>query len=100
MAEICIWIVFQAHPSQLTDKKDQHPDFFGHFICPSSRRDPEELLAEVLSNRKLFLAQITSRRTIAKAADWGMQEQLKTQVDEQGYGLSLTKVHRGLVPFD
>jgi len=32
--------------------------------------------------------------------DWGMNERLKAQVDEQGFGLSLTKIHHGRAPQD
>lgn len=93
MAEKCNWIVFQAHPRRFEETEDEHPDFFGVFVCPTSRRDPELLLGEVLSNRKLFLAQITDVRLVAETDDWGMNERLKTQMNEQGYGISLTKIH-------
>ena len=62
--------------------------------------EPEQLLGEVLSNRKLFLAQIRDSRSVAKSADWGMNERLKAQVDEQGFGLSLTKMNYISVPVD
>jgi len=100
MAEACNWIVFHTHTSQLAESEDQHPDFFGVFVCPASRRDPEDLLGEILSNRKLFLTKISDSRSVDKAADWGMHERLKTQVEEQGYGLSLTKIHQVIVPVD
>jgi hypothetical protein len=29
-----------------------------------------------------------------------MNERLKAQIDEQGYGFTLTKIHRGAVPYD
>jgi len=93
MSDKCNWIVFQAHPRRFEETEDEHPDFFGVFVCPDSRREPELLLGEVLSNRKLFLAQITDTRSVAQSDDWGMNERLKAQVGEQGYGIALTKIH-------
>jgi hypothetical protein len=100
MAEACNWIVFHAHPTHFVESDDKHPDFFGVFVCPASRSEPEQLLGEVLSNRKLFLAQIRDSRSVAKTADWGMNERLKAQVDEEGFGLSLTKMNYVSVPED
>jgi hypothetical protein len=100
MAEAFNWITFHAHTTRFEEGEEKHPDFFGIFICPVLRREPEQLLAEVLSNRNLFLAQIVDRRPKAKADDWGMNERLKAQIDEQGYGFTLTKIHRGAVPYD
>ncbi len=100
MTEPCAWIVFQAHPTKFTESEDEHPEFFGVFVCPASRPEPEQLLGEVLTNRKLFLAEITDRRTTSKTTDWGMHERLKAQIDEQGYGLSLIKLHSQPIPVD
>jgi hypothetical protein len=96
MSEACTWIVFRAHPTRFTESEDEHPDFFGVFVCPMSRREPELLLGEILSNRKLFLARIDESRSVDPKADWGVNERLKAQVEEQGYGISLTKVHQAL----
>jgi len=93
MAEACNWITFQAHPTRFEESEDDHPDFFGVFVCPGSRREPEQLLGEVLSNRKLFLAQISDTRFVPTSDDWGMNERLKGQLDVEGYGISLTKIH-------
>jgi hypothetical protein len=93
MAEKCNWIVFQAHPRRFEETEDEHPDFFGVFVVPASRREPEMLLGEVLTNRKLFLAQITGSKSVPLTDDWGMNERLKAQMNEQGYGMSLTKIH-------
>jgi len=98
MVEACNWIVFHAHSTPFVESEDKHPDFFGNFICPESRRDPEQLLGEVLDNQKLFLTQISGSRLVSKTADWGMHERLKVQVEEQGYGFSLTKIHLVSVP--
>jgi hypothetical protein len=100
MPEKCNWIVFQAHATQFNKKEDHHPDFFGTFVCPALRREPEQLLGEVLSNQKLFLVQINSTKSVDKDADWGMNERLKAQIDDQGFGLSMTKIQQGVVPFD
>ena len=100
MDKTCNWIVFQAHPTRFAESEDEHPDFFGVFVCPASRREPELLLGEVLGNRKLFLTQIRDRRSVAQRDDWGMNERLKAQIEEQGYGLSLTKIHYGAATFD
>ena len=100
MSDACTWMVFHAHPTRLVESKKEHADFFGTFACPALRSEPELLLAEVLSNRKLFLSQIVDRRSKAMKDDWGMNERLKAQVAEQGFGLSLTKIHRGVVPQD
>ena len=100
MVEKCNWISFQAHPTQFNKKEDHHPDFHGVFVCQASRRDPEQLLGEVLGNRKLVLVQVTGFKMAKLDDDWGMNERLKGQMDAQGYGLSLTKIQTGLVPFD
>jgi hypothetical protein len=100
MAEKCTWIVFHAHPTQFLESEDEHPDFHGTFVCPSLRSEPELLLAEVLTNRKLFLAEITDHRMKAMEIDWGMNERLKAQMDEQGFGLALTKLQRGMTTGD
>jgi hypothetical protein len=100
MAEKCSWIAFQAHPTQFNKKEDHHPDFHGVFVCQMSRREPEQLLHEVLANRKLVLVQITVTKSVKPEDDWGMNERLKSQMDEQGYGLSLIKIHTGAVPYD
>ena len=100
MAEAYNWIVFQAHPTRFVESEDEHPEFFGVFICPKSRREPEQLLVEVLGNRKLFLAQVTNQRTVSASDDWGMNERLRGQIDQQGYGMSVTKVQTGAIPYD
>ena len=100
MSEKCNWIAFQAHATQFNKKEDHHPDFFGTFICPISRPEPEQLLGELIRNKNLFLVQISSTKTVLKSADWGMHERLKAQVDEQGYGLALMKIQQAVVPFD
>jgi hypothetical protein len=93
MAEKCNWITFQAHTNRYNADEDDHPDFFGVFVCPMLRREPEQLLGEVLSNRKLFLVQISDTRAVSRDDDWGMNERLKAQMDEQGFGFALTKIH-------
>jgi hypothetical protein len=98
MVDMCIWMVFQAHPTRFAESEDEHPDFFGVFVCQASRREPELLLGEILGNRKLFLTEIRETRSVAMAADWGMNERLKTEVNEHGYGLSLTKIQQGTIP--
>ncbi len=100
MPEICTWIFFYAHPTQFVKEEDRHPDFFGIFVCLESRRDPEQLLGELLSNRKLLLTEISSSQRKSKSVDWGMNERLKVQMDEHGYGLSLTKMQRQKIPLD
>jgi hypothetical protein len=93
MAEMLTWIVFRAHPVQFIREEDFHPDFFGNFVCPASRSEPELLLKEVLANQKLSLIDITSTRLKSKADEWGMNERLKGPLEEQGYGISLVKMH-------
>jgi len=100
MADMCTWIVFHAHPTRFVKEEDHHPDFFGVFVCPTSRREPEQLLGELLSNRKLVLVEIGNNQLKSRAADWGMNERLKAQMDEQGFGLALTKMQRQAVPLD
>ena len=92
MAEKCTWIDFRAHPSGFIPDEDFHPDFFGTFVCPASRTRPEELLVEVLGNRKLALIEIGGTHSKSKSEEWGMYERLKAVVDEQGFGISLMKV--------
>jgi hypothetical protein len=96
MSEPCNWIVFHAHPTRFAEAEDDDPDFYGVFVSPVSRREPEVLLEEVLANRKLFLAQVVETRSMKASVDWGMYERLKAQVEEAGYGLALTKLERGL----
>jgi len=100
MAEKCTWIVFHAHPTKFVKEEDHHPEFFGVFVCPASRRDPNQLLVELLANRKLLLTEIGSEQLRSRAIDWGMNERLKTQLDDHGYGLSLTKMHHEAIPLD
>lgn len=100
MPEACNWIVFHAHPTRFLESEDEHPDFYGVFVCPVSRREPEVLLGEVLSNRRLFLAEIVESGPVKAEADWGMNERLKAQVEQVGFGLSLTKLQRGVTPQD
>jgi len=95
MTEKCTWIVFRAHPSGFVPDEDFHPDFFGTFVCPTSRSRPEELLKEVLGNQKLSLIEIGSTQLKSKADEWGMNERLKIPLEEQGFGISLVKVHPG-----
>ena len=95
MAEPCNWIIFYAHPTRLAEE-DEHPEFYGVFICPVSRRDPEVLMEEVLVNRKLFLAQIVEQRVTTVDREWGINERLKAEVERSGYGLSVTKLQRNV----
>jgi hypothetical protein len=90
MAEMYTWILFHAHPTQFVEQEDFHPDFFGTFVCPVSRPEPEQLLKEILGNRKLTLIDIRSIQKKSSADDWGMNERLKSQLEE-GYGMSLIK---------
>ena len=91
MAEMYTWILFHAHPSQFVEKEDFHPDFFGTFVCHALRSEPEQLLKEVLGNRKLSLIDIRSTHKKSLADDWGMNERLKDQLDE-GFAMSLVKL--------
>jgi hypothetical protein len=100
MSDVCTWIVFHAHPGKFVASEDGHPDFFGIFVCPVSRREPESLLEEILTNRKLFLTRINDQKPVKKSADWGVNERLKGEVEEHGYGMALTKVYQGLIPPD
>lgn len=100
MAEAFNWFDFKAHPTRIEDPEEEHPAFFGVFICPKSRREPEVLLVEVLGNQKLFLAEITNKRVISDADDWGMRERLKPQIVQQGYALSVLKIQTGAIPAD
>jgi hypothetical protein len=93
MMEKYTWIVFHAHPTRMVQEEDFHPDFFGTFVCPSSRSAPEELLKELLRNRELSLIDIRSTQLKSKADEWGMNERLKGPLDEQGYAISLVKMH-------
>jgi hypothetical protein len=93
MIEKYTWIVFHAHPTHMVQEEDFHPDFFGTFVCPSSRSRPEELLKELLGNRELSLIDIRSTELKSKADEWGMNERLKGPLDEQGYAISLVKMH-------
>ena len=96
MSEACTWIIFHAHPTRFVGEEDEHPDFYGVFVCPASRREPEKLLEEVLTNRKLFLAQIVEQRSMRTDVDWGMNERLKTEVERTGFAVTLTKLQRNL----
>jgi hypothetical protein len=93
MAEKCTWITFYAHPSQFKEDEDFHPDFFGTFVCPELRTHPEELVHEVLKNQKLALIEIRGKQIKFREDDWGMNERLKKQIDQQGYGMALVKMH-------
>jgi hypothetical protein len=94
MVEKYTWIVFRAHPLGFIADEDFHPDFFGTFVCPATRREPEFLLKELLENQKLALIDISSTQLKSKADDWGMNERLKGPLKDQGYGLSLVKTRR------
>jgi len=91
MAEMYTWIVFHAHPAQFVQEDDFHPDFCGTFVCHVLRSEPEQLLKEILRNRKLSLIDIRSTQRKSDADDWGMNERLKSQLEE-GYGMSLVKM--------
>ena len=93
MADKVTWITFRAHPVGFDiDDEDFHPDFFGTFVCPMSRQEPEVLLKEVLSNQNMAFIDIRSTQLKATGDAWGMNERLKRPLDEQGYGMSLIKV--------
>lgn len=100
MADMFTWITFHAHPSRFDKKKDHHPDFYGVFVCPPLRREPEKLLGELLANRNLFLVEAGASQLKSSNADWGSHERLKTQSELEGYGLSLTKMHTRAIPID
>ena len=100
MAELFTWIVFRAHPTELIQKEDFHPDFLGTFVCPVLRTRPDELLEEVLRNQKLSLIEIVDQKKKSREDDWGMHERLKAQADEQGYGLALIKMHARPIEVD
>ena len=93
MPDMCNWMVFSAHPTQfITKEEDFHPEFFGTFACPVLRSEPEQLLKEILGNRKLSMVNLNDSRVVSRDADWGMNERLKGQIDDHGYGLSLVKM--------
>ncbi len=97
MPDACNWIIFHAHSTRFDAEEDEHPEFYGVFVSPPERREPEALLQEVLTNRKLFLAQIVERRAMPLHRDWGMYERLKREVDRSGYGVAITKLERNVV---
>jgi hypothetical protein len=92
MTEKITWITFHAHPTQLVEEEDFHPDFFGVFVVPVSRSEPQSLLKEVLGNRKLSLIDISNTQLKSKADDWGINERLKGQIDDHGFGINLVKM--------
>jgi hypothetical protein len=94
MAERCNWIIFYAHPRRLAGDEEEAPEFYGVFVCPLSRREPEGLLEEALTNRKLFLSQIVERRVMKPEADWGMNERLKAEVERLGWKSELIEGQR------
>jgi hypothetical protein len=96
MAEKSNWLIFYAHLKRLREDDEESPEYYGVFVCPESRRDPEVLLEEVLSNRKLFLSQIVEQRSMRMDRDWGSNERLKAQVEQLGYGMAVTKLQRGM----
>ena len=93
MSEKCDWIVFRAHPGEFVKKRDHHPDFSGIFVCPLLRTEPEQLLKELLANKKLLLTEVISTELKALHLDWGRNERLKAQMSLEGFGLALTKMH-------
>jgi hypothetical protein len=93
MPEKVTWITFRAHPAGFdSDDEDFHPDFFGTFVCPTSRSRPEELLKEILGNQNMALIDIRNTQLKSKDDPWGMNERLRGPLEEQGYGLALIKV--------
>jgi len=96
MAETCSWFIFYAHPTRLREDDEESPEYYGVFVCPGARRDPEALLQEVLTNRKLFLSQVVEQRSMRLDRDWGSNERLKAQVEQVGYGMAVTKLQRGM----
>ena len=100
MAEKFTYIVFNAHPSAFVEEEDFHPDYFGTFVCPELRTEPEELLKEVLANQKLSLIEIRNKQAKSRDDDWGMNERLKKETDQQGYGMSLVKLHARPIEVD
>jgi aspartokinase len=92
MADLCTWITFRAHPLGFDEDEDFHPDFFGTFVCPESREEPESLLKEVLANQNLALIDIRSKQRKSKGDVWGMNERLKRPLEDQGFGIALVKV--------
>src|SRR5476651_2539567 len=93
MAEMYTWIVFHAHPTAFIQEEDFHPDYFGTFAVPAERTEPELLLKELLGNQKLSMTNLNSKQLKSKSLDWGLNERLKKEVDDQGYGLNLIKMH-------
>lgn len=98
--EKCTWLTFHAHPTAFIQEEDFHPDFFGTFVCPELRTEPEQLLKEVLTNQKLSLIEVRGKQVKLREDDWGMNERLKKQIDQQGYGISLIKMHARPVEVD
>ena len=71
--------------------------------CESRRDDKYSYVfgtSRAKSGSHIFLAQIRDSRSVSQTSDWGMNERLKAQIEEQGYGLSLTKIHHGAATFD
>jgi hypothetical protein len=100
MAEMYTWIVFHAHPTAFIKEEDFHPDYFGTFVCPALRTEPELLLKELLGNQQLSMTNLNSKQLKSKVLDWGLNERLKKDVDNHGYGLNLIKMHARPVEVD
>jgi hypothetical protein len=100
MAERCNWILFYAHPQRFDKDEDVQPDFYGVFVYPLDRREPEALLEEMLSNRSLYLARIVEQRRMKLDDGWGLNEKLKVPYAKEGLVLSLMQIKHGALPRD
>jgi hypothetical protein len=98
MAGACNWILFYAHPHRINQDDEVRPDYYGVFVYPMDRREPEGLLQELLSNRSLYLARIVEQRRMKLDDGWGLNEKLKAVFVKEGLALSLMQIKHGVLP--
>ena len=90
MDQKVILILCNAQPLLSAAAEGMHHSHFTTFVCPASQPDAEQLLRDLLAQRELTIGQMGD---MAEVPITGVSEDLRIELAEKGYGLSLIPMH-------
>jgi len=87
MPETFTLIVCSTQPDFSAEAEGLHKAYYTIFACPSGHPDPDQLFADVLSERHLAVLQEGSKATVPASE---ITLDVLAQIDQCGRGISLT----------
>lgn len=93
MAETYTLLRFSALPVESVESELVDYPYYGVFLCSGDHPDALQFLDDILARKSLRRNQTGEFQLIPKTQSLGGNEDLRVEAEEQGYGLSLVKMH-------